>query len=98
MPVGFSQCRRGVAYGRGHYFELMPVMIRMFTINEGKEYLLQVHQYNGHNLVYLSVRSIKYFPCPAVVIVSDGIADIAQLLSLSEGDVCNYMSALFSKL
>ena len=48
------------------------VMIHPITLNEGKDYLLQVLQDNGHNPVYLPVRFISYQPCPGLVVIGDG--------------------------
>lgn len=55
------------------------IMIHPLTLNEGKDYLLRVHQDNGHNLVYLPVRFINYHPCPAIVVVSDGNGQFRRL-------------------
>ncbi len=47
-------------------------MLRPINLNQGKEYLIRVHQDNGHIPVYLPVRFISYHPCPALVVVGDG--------------------------
>jgi hypothetical protein len=47
------------------------IVLHPLTLNEGKDYLLRVHQDNGHNPVYLPVRFISYHPCPALVVVGD---------------------------
>ena len=48
------------------------IMVRPITLDKGKEYLIQVHQDNGHIPVYLPVRFISYRPCPDLVVVGDG--------------------------
>jgi hypothetical protein len=48
------------------------IMIPPLTLNESKDYLLRVHQDNGHNPVYLPVRYISYQLCPGLVVIGDG--------------------------
>jgi len=48
------------------------IMVRPITLDKGKEYLIQVHQDNGHIPVYLPVRFISYHPCPGLVVIGDG--------------------------
>jgi hypothetical protein len=48
------------------------IMVRPLTLDDGKEYLIRVHQDNGDKSVYLSVRFISYHPCPALIVVGDG--------------------------
>jgi hypothetical protein len=48
------------------------IMIHPLTLNEGRDYLLRVHQVNGQNPVYLPVRFMSYHPCPALVVIGDG--------------------------
>jgi hypothetical protein len=48
------------------------IMLHPLTLNEGKDYLLRVHNGNGHHPVYLPVRFISYHPCPGLVVVGDG--------------------------
>ena len=60
------------------------IMIHPLTLNEGKEYLLRVHQDNGHNPVYLPVRFISYQHCPGLVVIGHGIG---QLWRVPQDDI-----------